>query len=289
METVIFLLGIVGSSGAHKCRSKMTTGEKLITILSREGLCMKAMILAAGKGTRLRPLTNYRPKALVKVGEHPLLEIVLRQLIFHGVEEVVINLHHFGVQIRQFLDRKDNFGIDIHLSDEQDLLLNTGGGLKKASKFFKNGEPFILCNTDILTDINLRSLFEYHCSSKAIATLAVRRRNTSRYLLADEKMKLAGWCNVKDHVLKMCKATAGNYEMFAFSGIHILDPSIFEHMPDHEVFSIIDVYLKIAGSQDINLVRHDKDQWMDVGTPESLARALPLATSLISNSEARKK
>ncbi|NNE28186.1 MAG: nucleotidyltransferase family protein [Saprospiraceae bacterium] len=246
---------------------------------------MKAMILAAGKGTRLRPLTNYHPKALIKAGDYPLLEIVISQLIHYGVDEVVINLHHFGEQIRQFLEKKNNFGITIHLSDEQDLLLDTGGALKRARPFLEGDDPFILCNTDILTDTNIRALHDFHNQSGSIASLAVRSRDTSRYLLANEEMKLAGWCNVKDHIIKTCKTGPGNLEMLAFSGIHIISPKIFSFMPPQDVFSIIDVYLQIAREHDINLIRHDEDQWMDVGTPEKLSRAIPLVESLMSKTE----
>lgn len=242
---------------------------------------MKAMILAAGRGTRLKPLTDYRPKALVKVGDHPLLEIVIRQLIHNGFNDIIINIHHFGDQVQKFLERNDNFGINISLSDEQDALLNTGGGLKKAKWFLDDGDPFLLCNTDILTDMNLKELYNYHCDNKAIATLPVRRRDTSRYLVADEKMRLSGWCNTKDHVMKMCRSEVGNFELLAFSGVHVIDPAIFELMPDEEVFSIIDLYLGIADQHPINLIRHDDDSWLDVGTPESLEKAPPIAEKIL--------
>lgn len=242
---------------------------------------MKAMILAAGMGTRLKPLTDYQPKALVKVGDYPLLEVVIRQLIHNGFDDIVINIHHFGDQVKRYLERKDNFGVQISISDEQDRLLNTGGGLKHAQWFFEESEPFLLCNTDILTDMDLRGLYEYHCDSPAMATLAVRRRETSRYLIADDKMRLSGWCNVKDHELKMCREVMGRFELFAFSGLHIIDPMIFKLMPDESVFSIIDLYLGLADQYLINLIRHDEDSWIDVGRPKSLKNALPIVEKIL--------
>ena len=206
---------------------------------------------------------------------------MIRQLIHYGVDDLIINIHHFGEQIERFLARNDNFGIRISLSDEQDRLLNTGGGLKNAQWFFDDKKPFLLCNTDILTDMNLRALYEYHCDSKAIATLPVRRRNTSRYLIADDKMQLSGWCNVKDHELKMCRAGIGRFELFAFSGVHVIDPMIFSLMPEEEVFSIIGLYLSIADQYPIHLIRHDEDSWLDVGTPQSLEKALPIARDIL--------
>lgn len=239
------------------------------------------MILAAGKGTRLKPLTDYQPKALVKVGDFPLLEVVIRQLIFHGVKEIVINIHHFGDQVIKFLEKKDNFGIDVTLSDEQDQLLNTGGGLKRASSFLKGEAPFLLCNTDILTTTDFTALYRYHCDGDSLATLAVRRRDTSRYLVADHKMRLSGWCNTRDHELKMSRAVEGQFELYAFSGLHVIDPKIFELMPEDDVFSIIDLYLKLSKEYKINLIRHDEDDWMDVGTPERLKRALSISEEIL--------
>lgn len=230
---------------------------------------MQAMILAAGLGTRLRPLTNYKPKAMVEVGGMPLLEITIRRLIQHGFDDLIINVHHFAEQIIHFLKENNNFGIKISISDEQDQLLETGGALKHASAFFK-GEPFLLCNTDILTNIDLKKMYQSHLEKKAIATLATRQRATSRYLIFDENELLHGWQNIKAGVMKMSRAKQGNLQLRAFSGIHMISPAIFEHITETGKFSIIDVYLRLAQNQAIYSYPHDEDIWLDVGKPEQL-------------------
>lgn len=242
---------------------------------------MKAMILAAGRGTRLRPLTNYQPKALVKVAGVPLLELVIRQLIRHGCRDIIINVHHFGDQILQFLQKKEHFGINIAISDEMDELLDTGGGLKKASSFFDDGKPFILCNTDILSDLDLRAFYEDHCQSDAIATLAVQWRETSRYLLFDQEMVLNGWGNIKTGEIKLPRQKSDALQMLAFSGIHVIDPRFFEFFPEEQKFSIIDTYLNVSKSETIRGYRCDGQQWMDVGKKSSLELAEPFAKILL--------
>ena len=149
---------------------------------------MKAMLFAAGLGTRLRPLTNDRPKALVEVNGVPLLQIVLKRLIEAGFTEIVVNVHHYADMVIDFLNKKE-WAAKIHISDEREKILETGGGLKKAEHFFKNEKAFLVCNVDILTNMDLKLFFEKHLNSNAIATLAVRYRKTSRYLLFDENMK----------------------------------------------------------------------------------------------------
>jgi NDP-sugar pyrophosphorylase family protein len=232
---------------------------------------MKAMIFAAGLGTRLRPLTNDKPKALVEVDGLPLLEIAIRRLKYFGCRDVVINIHHFGDLILRFLEDKHHFDMNIMVSDERDLLLNTGGGLKKARPFLE-GAPFLVYNTDIVTNMDLRAFYEKHKANGAIATLATRDRSTSRYLLFNEAHRLVGWTNVKTGELKLPVAST-DYHQRAFSGIHVLSPEIFDFMPEEEVFSIIDVYLNIAAHQLILEYPHDEDRWIDVGKIPELKRA----------------
>ncbi len=238
------------------------------------------MILAAGRGTRLRPLTDYQPKALVKVAEVPLLELIIRRLKHFGCRDIVINVHHFGDQIIQFLRKKEYFGINIHISDEQDQLLDTGGALKKAAAFFDDGQSFLLCNTDILSDIDLRQFYDTHCQSGALATLAVQWRTTSRYFIFDKEMVLNGWTNVNTGEVKLSRE-AKALQMLAFSGIHAIHPRLFDYMPDESVFSIIDTYLKAAATESIKAFRCDDQQWMDVGKPSNLTIAEPLANQLL--------
>ncbi len=242
---------------------------------------MKAMILAAGRGTRLRPMTNYQPKALIKVAEVPLLEMAIRQLIRYGCKDIIINVHHFGDQIIQFLQKKDHFGINIVISDEQDELLDTGGGLKKAAHFFEDGQAFLLCNTDILCDLDLGAFYQKHCESNALATLAVQRRDTSRYLLFDHDLVLNGWANVKTGEIKLPKTTSDRLQMLAFSGLHVIDPRFFDFMPEEKSFSIIDTYLKASASEIIRAYPCDEEKWMDVGRPSSLENAEPFAKVLL--------
>lgn len=157
---------------------------------------MKAMIFAAGLGTRLRPLTNDRPKALVEVGGKPMLEHVITRMIDAGFEDITVNIHHFGQKIIDFLDAKNNFGINIHISDERDLLLDTGGGILKAKKFLDGNEPFLVHNADILTSLDLKAFYDWHCKdTDTVASLLVKHRDTARYLLFDHNDKLKGWIN----------------------------------------------------------------------------------------------
>lgn len=243
---------------------------------------MKAMIFAAGLGTRLRPLTNDRPKALVEVGGMPLLEIAIRRLKFYGCTEMVINIHHFAEKIIAFLKEKNDFGLTIHLSDERDLLLETGGGLKKAAHFFEDNQPFFVCNADILTDLDLRKMYDAHCQSNAIATMAVRNRETSRYLIFNQKEELVGWRNVKTKEVKWSKKTPEDLTRnLAFSGIHIISPAFFDYFPKEEnAFSIIPIYLKAAEKEQILAYPHDDTIWLDVGKLPALEKAETIVPKL---------
>ncbi len=230
------------------------------------------MILAAGLGTRLRPLTNFKPKALVEVGGTPLLELTIRRLIKFGYNDIIVNVHHFADQIEQFLKAQNNFGINITISDEREQLLETGGGLLKAKTFFKD-QPFLLCNADILTNIDLKKMHAQHLEENALVTLATRHRTTSRYLAFDEENVLHGWTNIKTGVFKMCRPIIGSLHLRAFSGIHVINPEIFDLIDQEGKFSIIDVYLKAATHHKIFSFSHDEDVWLDVGKKESLEKA----------------
>lgn len=241
------------------------------------------MILAAGLGTRLRPLTNNLPKAMVKVDDMPLLEIAIRRLIHYGFDDIIINVHHFAEQIIRFLEQQGNFGINIAISDERDQILETGGGLKKASAFFGDA-PFLLCNTDIITNIDLKKMYDAHCQLKALASLATRHRSTSRYLIFDENRLLHGWQNIKTGEVKMCRAKQGKLQLRAFSGIHIISPQIFGMMTEEGKFSIIDTYLRLAGEHAIYSYPHDEDIWIDVGKPEELEMARGITAKVLNPS-----
>ena len=238
---------------------------------------MKAMILAAGLGTRLRPLTNDRPKALVEIGGRTLLEITISRLRELGIREVIINVHHFAEMVIEYLQANDNFGMRIEVSRE-DTLLDTGGGLKKASRFFLNNaaerdEPFILHNVDVISTIDFSRMIHVHREHKALATLAVQQRKTSRYLLFDERGKLCGRRVGPDGVNELIRESA-QAQALAFSGIHVISPRIFENMSEGGAFSIISTYLRLAGQGENILAFHaDKYYWRDMGKPESVAQA----------------
>jgi NDP-sugar pyrophosphorylase family protein len=235
---------------------------------------MKAMIFAAGLGTRLRPLTDERPKALVQIGGMTLLEAAIRRLKRFGCREILVNIHHLGEQIVSFLANHQDFGISIAVSDERDKLLDTGGGLKKAAWFFQDA-PFIIHNVDVLSDIDLQALYAAHQQSGAIATLAVRRRSSSRYLLFDTANRLAGWRHAATGRERICREVP-EYVPLAFSGIYVLSPDIFRYMPGSEVFSIIDVLLEAGRDRQVMAFQHDDSLWLDVGKPAALPQAQEL-------------
>lgn len=231
---------------------------------------MKAMIFAAGLGTRLRPITNSRPKALVEIDGKPLLQIAIEKLKRFGYDEVIVNIHHFGEQIIDFLKANHNFDIHIEISDERDLLLDTGGGLKKAAWFFDDGQPFLVHNVDILSGIDFNMLRDAHLKSGALATLAVQNRPTSRSLLLNPENCLAGWRNNLTGELKLSCESAEGLTPTAFSGIHMVSPGIFPLIEEKGVFSIIDVYLRLARKYNISTFNHDQSFWMDLGRIEHL-------------------
>ena len=244
---------------------------------------MKAMILAAGLGTRLRPLTNDRPKAMVRIQGIPLLEIVIRRLQFFGIREFIINTHHFADQITDFLKDKDNFGATIHISHEIEEPLETGGALKKAAHYFADGAPFLLCNTDILTTLDFYQFFQYHQKSKAMATLATRQRPTSRYLIFDEKNTLSGWTNIKTGALKMARPIVGKLQLRAFSGLHVIDPELFQYFEEKDRFSIIDTYLTAAAKSVIKCFPDEESIWLDVGKTPAIEAAGKLVRQVLEN------
>jgi len=238
---------------------------------------MKAMILAAGLGTRLRPLTDDRPKALVEVAGRTLLEITLRRLRGFGIREVIVNVHHFADMVVDYLKRNDSFGMRIEISREE-VLLDTGGGLKRAAWFFLEDssdaeEPFVLHNVDVLSTIDLQRMVQFHRENQALATLAVQERETSRYLLFDEQNQLCGRRAGHDGVPEIARP-AQEMRPLAFSGIHVISPRLLALMTEQGVFSIITSYLRVAGQgESIAAFRADEYYWRDLGRPENVAQA----------------
>jgi NDP-sugar pyrophosphorylase family protein len=235
---------------------------------------MKAMILAAGLGTRLRPLTNDRPKALVEIGGRTLLEITLARLRSVGVSEVVINVHHFADLLIEYLKTNNNFGMRVVLSQE-DVLLDTGGGLKKAAAFFleSRDEPFLLHNVDVISNIDLPRMLKFHQTKRALATLAVQDRETSRYLLFDERLELCGRRLGKDATAELVRSPK-ELRVLAFSGIHVISPRLLTMMSEEGIFSIITTYLRLAGAGEKILgFSADGYYWRDLGKPENVRQA----------------
>lgn len=234
---------------------------------------MRAMILAAGLGTRLRPLTNDRPKALVQVAGRTLLEITLMRLRSFGIHEVIVNVHHFADLVVSYLDKNSSFGMRIEISHE-DVLLDTGGGLKKAAWFFldKPDEPFLLHNVDVISAIDVARMLQAHHTSGALATLAVQQRESSRQLLFDENSELCGrrMRNREPEVARPSK----EFNARAFSGIHVISPRMLPMMTETGAFSIIETYLRLAGQgEHIAAFSADEYYWRDLGKPENVAQA----------------
>jgi mannose-1-phosphate guanylyltransferase len=238
---------------------------------------MKAMILAAGLGTRLRPLTDSRPKALVEVAGRTLLEITLSRLRKCGVTEVIVNVHHFADMVVEYLKANKNFGMRMEVSRE-DVLLDTGGGLKKASWFFledpkRLDKPFLLHNVDVISTIDLARMLQFHNEHHALATLAVQTRETSRYLLFNGQLQLCGRRAGRDQEPEIVHPS-NQLQPLAFSGIHVVSPRLLPMLTEEGIFSIIPSYLRLAAQgENIMAFRADEYYWRDLGRPNDLLQA----------------
>jgi NDP-sugar pyrophosphorylase family protein len=237
---------------------------------------MKAMVLAAGLGTRLLPLTNDRPKALVMLGGRTLLETTLTRLREFGIRDVIINLHHFADLVVDYLKKAGNFGMHIEFSRE-DPLLDTGGGLKQAGWFLREGsspgEPFVLHNVDVISNIDLGRMLQAHTESRALATIAVQERKTSRYLLFDQQLQLCGRRVAGQDKPELARPAPPAHEL-AFTGIHVISPRIFPLLSEEGVFPIVPAYLRLAAhGEKIQAFRADGYYWRDLGKPENLQQA----------------
>ena len=233
---------------------------------------MKAMLLAAGLGTRLAPFTHTHPKALARVGDITLLEWNIRYLQRYGIYDVIVNVHHFADQIEDAIHAARGFGSRISISDERGEVLETGGGVKKAAYFFEGTEAFIVMNVDVLTDLDISALVATHRDYRPLATLAVMQRSSSRYLLFDESMRLSGWRNEATGAERGVPGTP-----FAFSGIQVISAMLLQGIHQEGKFSLIDVYLRAAASGgDIRGYDHTGNRFLDAGKPESLAAAAAL-------------
>ena len=231
-----------------------------------------AMIFSAGLGTRFKPWTDKHPKALALVNGKSLLQKNIEYLQQYGITNVVVNLHHFPEQVIDAIKKNNGWGSNITISDETDELLETGGGLQKAKKFLDKGQPFVTINVDILTELNLFDLFEFHKKNQPLISFAVTDRNTSRYFLFDENNRLCGWRNKKSGEEKIVIDKPVLVEK-AYSCVVIFEPQIFSLMPYTGKFSLVDVYLSLAPHQLILGFDHSGDRLVDVGKPDSIAVA----------------
>lgn len=238
---------------------------------------MNALILAAGLGTRLGELTSDRPKALVEVCGRTMLEHQLRHLSAAGFDRFVINIHHFAPKVKAFLESHQNFGLDIRMSDETDLLLDTGGGIRKAMRLFDDEQPVLVHNVDIFSSVDLKALYRGHIESGADSTLLVAQRSTSRYLYFDASGMLCGWSNEKTGQVRSPYSgfDKSQFTPCAFQGIHVVSRTLLpllDEVPEPR-FSITDFYVDNAARLRLRSVLSDPGNWVDAGKPETLERA----------------
>ncbi len=240
---------------------------------------MKAIIFAAGLGTRLGEITRLRPKALVQLNGEPLIYHAIQKLKAAGVDELVVNVHHFSDQVIHYLLSK-NFGLTIQISDESSELLDTGGGLKKARPWLDGDEPFIAWNVDVITSLDLTELVGYHNRIKPLVTLAVRKRTTSRYFLFDQHMQLVGWRNSSTGEVVRSRPTLLPPENWAFSGIQVISPKIFDLIEESGKFSVTPLYLRLAKQYPVAGYPDRSDFWLDLGKPGQIEEAEKLLAKI---------
>jgi MurNAc alpha-1-phosphate uridylyltransferase len=229
---------------------------------------MKAMIMAAGRGTRLGKITDAIPKVLADINGKSLLRIAVETCTRYGFDDIIINVHYLADMVEEEIKRLNRAGFRITVSDERDLLLENGGGLFKARDFFDKN-PFLLYNADIVSDLNLSSLYQYHKRNNGLATLAVRNREGNRFLLVNSEGILRGWCNRATGEKIITGDRSEKLSEIAFSSMQIIDPEIFKYMNDG-IYTIVSLYLQLASSHKIVTYRCDDGYWFNVGTPENL-------------------
>ncbi|WP_018616035.1 nucleotidyltransferase family protein [Segetibacter koreensis] len=257
--------------------------QEQATSVKKKKSVAKGMILAAGLGSRLKPWTDTHPKALAVVKGKSLLQRNIEYLQQYGIKEVIVNVHHFADQVIEAIEKNKGWGSQVTISDEREVLLETGGGLLKAKPLFSDCNPIVLLNVDVLTDLNLDAMIGYHQEKKPLATLATTNRETSRYFLFDEGNNLCGWRNVKtgeerpkpESVKREEESSAIPVSKMqkAFSGIHIVEARIFSLIKQHGRFSIVDAYLDLMQEHTIKSFDHSETRFIDVGKPESIEKA----------------
>lgn len=234
---------------------------------------MKAMILAAGLGSRLKPITDTMPKALVKVNGTPLLDITLHRLVQSGFNEIIVNVHHFAEQVKNHLKNSSYPGATIEISDESEELLDTGGAIRKARWFLDGKMPFLVHNVDVISGVDLKAMLKANITSRSLATLAVSHRDSTRYFLFDKELRLRGWENRSTNERLITEGAPEQLDFLAFSGIHVIHPAIFQYLSGQGRFSIVPAYLQLAATHPIHGFLHESGSWFDLGKVENLDRA----------------
>ena len=234
---------------------------------------MRAIILAAGLGSRLKPLTESTPKALVVFRGMPMVERIIRNLADAGVYEIMVNVHHYAVQVVEFLDKLDIEGVSIHISDESDELMDTGGAILQARKFLAGEEDFTVHNVDVYTDLNIGHLIRSHRGGSALATLAVKKRPTSRSLLFDDTGSLCGWVHNETGEKRMVRSPSGSLEDFGNTCVQVINAEFLDFFPKTEPRSLTEMYLELAEQQKIGAFIHNQDYWYDLGRYNNFIKA----------------
>jgi len=231
------------------------------------------MILAAGQGTRLRPLTDHKPKPLVRFNGIPLLELIIEKLFISGIDDIVINIHHMADQVLEFLKMKNYYDGRVLVSDERDRLMDTGGGLLKARDLLYSDEPFLLHNVDVMTNLDINQLIMAHRSEKALITIAVKKRSTSRLLLFDENNCLTGWHHNETGERRIVRKYKGELTSYGNSCVYVFDPEFFQLVNVKEPVSLTDIYLELASQHRIKAFIHNNDYWYNLGLYETFIKA----------------
>jgi NDP-sugar pyrophosphorylase family protein len=243
-------------------------------LASRKTICKKmigkAFIPAAGLGTRLGDLSKSKPKALAEVDGIPMLELTIERLKKNGIRKFVVNVHHFGDEVIDFIKQRNNFGVDIQISDERSELLDTGGAILKAATFFDGNEPVLVHNVDVISEVDFKQLAEWHQQQNALVSLCVRKRKSGRALLFNDKMFLKGWANLEKNEFKWVNNPVEIFQSFAFSGIYLFNPDFAKKLPYKGKFSIIDAWLKMAKTENILGFHDQSSNWFDLGTTQKI-------------------
>ncbi len=234
---------------------------------------MKAMIYTGGLESRMQPGSSDEPRALVEINGEPLLGMLIRRLADKGFDDIIVNVHHFAGRIHEFLRNRDFGNVSVKISEETSLVLDSGGGLKKVAGFFDNNRPFLVYNLEVLSDVDLDLLYQRHTSSGALATLVVRERGSTRFMLFDDDMRLCGWQNLETGETSVYRGSPRNMRKLAFSRIQVISPLLLSLINERGAFSLVDIYLRLAKDHTITGYADNESIWMDLARKEGIIEA----------------